>query len=254
MQFLKKRLKDNLKTILITGSTKGIGRATAIAAAKQGWTVILHGRNEECLQQLQQELQIDYSASTYYVMYDVRDTAEIKKAFLWIKKNVGPLDALVNNAGIMDDALLGMLKPEQVTQTFDVNTYAAIYHMQYASRLMTKNKKGAIINVSSIMGRFGNAGQVAYSASKAALIGATQSAAKELAPLNIRVNAVAPGFIETDLTNNLPEEIIEEKLATIKMKRAGKAEEVANVILFLASDAASYVTGQIIGVDGGMVI
>jgi len=243
-----------MKTILITGATKGIGRATAIVAVKQGWSVILHGRDEAKLQQLQQELQENYNALVHYVTYDVRDTTAIKQAFLWIKKNVGPLDALVNNAGIMDDALLGMLKPEQLTTTFDINTHAAIYHMQYASRLMMKQREGTIINVSSIMGRFGNAGQIAYSASKAALIGATQSASKELAAFNIRVNAVAPGFIETDLTNNLTQEVIEEKVAAIKMKRAGKAEEVANVILFLASDAASYVTGQVIGVDGGMVI
>lgn len=243
-----------MKSILITGATQGIGHATAIGAAKQGWTVILHGRNEEQLQHLQRELHSVYNVPVYYVTYDVRDTAAIKDAFLWIKKNIGPLDALVNNAGVMDDALLGMMKPEQLTTTFDINTYAAIYHMQYASRIMMKNRKGAIVNVSSIMGRFGNAGQVAYSASKAALIGATQATAKELAGFNIRVNAVAPGFIETNLTTNLSEEIVAEKVATIKMKRAGKAEEVANVILFLISDAASYVTGQVIGVDGGMVI
>lgn len=243
-----------MKSILITGATQGIGHATAIEAAKQGWTVILHGRDESRLKYLQSELQSAYNVPVHYVIYDVRDTEAIKQAFLWIKKNVGPLDALVNNAGIMDDALLGMMKPEQLTTTFDINTYAAIYHMQYASRIMMKNRKGAIVNVSSIMGRFGNAGQVAYSASKAALIGATKATAKELAGFNIRVNAVAPGFIETNLTTNLSEEIVAEKVATIKMKRAGKAEEVANVILFLISDAASYVTGQVIGVDGGMVI
>lgn len=243
-----------MDSILITGATKGIGRATAVAAAKQQWTVIIHGRNEELLMELKQELETTYGTTVYTVSYDVRDLGAIKQAFLWIKKNIGHLDVLVNNVGIMDDSLLGMLKPAQLTRTFEINTNASIYHMQYASRLMMKHKKGSIINVSSIMGRFGNAGQIAYSASKAALIGATQSASKELAPLNIRVNAVAPGFIETDLTNNLSEVVVKKRLETIKMKRAGKAEEVANVILFLASDLSSYVTGQVIGVDGGMSV
>lgn len=240
--------------ILITGSTSGIGYATAELAAQRGWTVILQGRNEEKLAAIQADFRAKYDTDIYTLAYDVRDVDAVKKAFITIKKKVGALHAIVNNAGIMDDALLGMLKPEQLTNTFDVNTNAAIYHMQFASRLMMKQKQGAIINVSSIMGVSGNAGQVAYSASKAALIGATKSASKELAPYNIRVNAVAPGFIETDLTNNLTEEVIKEKLATIKMKRAGKATEVASVILFLASDDASYVTGQVIGVDGGMVV
>lgn len=242
------------KTILITGATSGIGYATAQLAAQRGWTVILQGRNEEKLATIQADFQASHHADIYTIAYDVRDTDAIKKAFMTIKKTFGVLDAVVNNAGIMDDALLGMLKPEQLTTTFDVNTNAAIYHMQFASRLMMKHKHGSIINVSSIMGIFGNAGQVAYSASKAALIGATKAASKELAPYNIRVNAVAPGFIETGLTNSLTEEVIEEKLASIKMKRAGKAAEVASVILFLASDDASYITGQVIGVDGGMVV
>lgn len=242
------------KTILITGSTRGIGYTTAELAAKQGWTVILQGRNEEKLEEIKKDFVNRYEAEVYTVTYDVSNIDAIKKAFMWIKKNVGSLDALVNNAGIMDDALLGMIKPEQLNKTFEVNTNAAIYHMQFASRLMMKHKNGSIINVSSIMGRFGNVGQVAYSASKAALIGATKSASKELASYNIRVNAVAPGFIRTDLTNNLSETIITEKLASIGMKRAGEPEEVASVILFLASDATSYVTGQIIGIDGGMIV
>lgn len=242
-----------MKTILITGATRGIGYATAVQAAKQQWTVILNGRNEVRLAEIKDELSI-YGTAVHTLRYDVSDIDEIKNAFIWIKKNVGKLDAVVNNAGNMEDALLGMVKPEQVQKTFDVNTSAVIYHMQYASRLMAKQKSGSIINVSSIMGRFGNAGQVVYSSSKAALIGATYAAAKELAQLNIRVNAVAPGFIETDLTKKYSKEVKEDTISQIKMGRAGKAEEVANVILFLASSAASYVTGQIIGVDGGMIV
>lgn len=242
-----------MKSILITGATRGIGYATAVKAAQQNWTVVLNGRDEERLTEVKEQLET-YGAIVHTIAYDVTDVDAVKQAFMWIKKNVGQLDAVVNNAGIMDDALLGMLKPEQLQKTFDVNTSAAIYHMQFASRVMAKQKSGAIVNVSSIMGRFGNAGQVAYSASKAALIGATYAAAKELAPVGIRVNAVAPGFIETDLTNDYSQDIKQQTIAQIKMGRPGQAEEVANVILFLASDAASYVTGQVIGVDGGMVV
>ncbi|MEJ9281703.1 SDR family NAD(P)-dependent oxidoreductase [Ureibacillus thermosphaericus] len=241
------------KTILITGSTRGIGYSTAKIAAKQGWSIILQGRNEERLLEIKEELSA-YGATVYHLTYDVTDLDAIKKSFMWVKKNIGHLDALVNNAGILDDALLGMVSKKQLSQTFAVNTEAVIYHMQYASRLMMKQKHGSIINVSSIIGRFGNTGQTVYGASKAAVIGATFSAAKELAPYNIRVNAVAPGFIETNMTEQLPEDKFKQRMSEIKMGRIGKPEEVANVILFLASDLSSYVTGQVIGVDGGMVI
>lgn len=242
------------KTILITGSTRGIGRATAKICAAQGANVILQGRNKEALAQLKEEIKNQFKVEVYTLSYDVLDTDEIKKAFMWIKKEIGSLDALVNNAGVLDDALLGMINEKQFSNTFDINIKAVIYHMQYASRLMMKQKHGSIVNVSSIIGRVGNAGQTVYGASKAAVIGATYSAAKELAPYNIRVNAVAPGFIDTDMTKQLPKEKFEQRLSEIKMGRIGKPEEVANIILFLASDLSSYVTGQVIGVDGGMVI
>ena len=241
------------KSIFITGATRGIGYATAVQAAKQQWTLILNGRDEACLSEMKEELD-GYGATVHTLSYDVTDVDAIKQAFLWIKKNVGQLDAVVNNAGILDDALLGMVNGKQVSQTLAVNTEAVIYHMQYASRLMMKQKSGSIVNVSSIIGRVGNAGQTVYGASKAAVIGATYSAAKELAPYHIRVNAVAPGFIATDMTKQLSAEKYAQRLSEIKMGRIGQPEEVANVILFLVSDLASYVTGQVIGVDGGMVI
>ncbi|MFI2130104.1 SDR family NAD(P)-dependent oxidoreductase [Lysinibacillus fusiformis] len=244
----------NRKSIFITGATKGIGYATAVQAAKQQSTLILNGRNEKRLQEIKEELESLYGVVVHILNYDVCDVESIKKAFMWIKKSIGKLDAVVNNAGIVDDALLGMVNEKQVSHTLSVNTEAVIYHMQYASRLMMKQKSGTIVNVSSIIGRVGNVGQTVYSASKAAVIGATYSAAKELAPYNIRVNAVAPGFIETDMTKQLSQEKYEQRLSEIKMGRIGAAEEVANVILFLASDYSSYVTGQVIGVDGGMVI
>lgn len=242
------------KTILITGATRGIGYATAVQAAKQRFTLILNGRDEQRLAEVKEELQSLYDATVHTLCYDVCELNDIKQAFLWIKKNVGALDILVNNAGVLDDALLGMVNDKQVASTFGVNIEAVIYHMQYASRLMMKQQSGSIINVSSIIGRVGNAGQTVYGASKAAVIGATYSAAKELGPYNIRVNAVAPGFIDTDMTQQLPTEKYEERLLEIKMGRIGHPDEVANVILFLASNLSSYVTGQVIGVDGGMVI
>lgn len=242
------------KSIFITGATRGIGYATATQAAKQGWTVIINGREEERLNEVKQELISSYDVEVHILIYDVTDNHSIKNAFVWIKKNIGQLDVLVNNAGVLDDALLGMVNQQQVSNTLAINTEAVIYHMQYASRLMMKQKSGSIVNVSSIIGRTGNAGQTVYGASKAAVIGATYSAAKELAPYNIRVNAVAPGFIETDMTKQLSEEKYDQRLSEIKMGRIGKPEEVANTIMFLASDLSSYVTGQVIGVDGGMVI
>ncbi|SOB91283.1 3-oxoacyl-[acyl-carrier protein] reductase [Ureibacillus xyleni] len=240
--------------VFITGSTRGIGRATATICASYGATLILHGRDEDTLAQLKAEITNQFEAEIYTIAYDVRDSEQIKKAFTWIKKNVGHLDVLINNAGVLDDALLGMVNEKQVSNTFGVNVEAVIFHMQYASRLMMKQKFGSIVNVSSIIGKTGNTGQTVYGASKAAVIGATYSAAKELAPYNIRVNAVAPGFIDTDMTKQLSEDKYQQRLTEIKMGRIGKPEEVANVILFLASELSSYVTGQVIGVDGGMVI
>jgi len=242
------------KITIITGASRGIGRSTAILFAKNGAELILAGQDQRALKQLQAELTKNYSARVHLKPYDIRDPEATKHAFQWIKKNLGRLDVLVNNAGVLDDALLGMINYERMRNTFAVNTEAVINHMQYAARLMTRQKSGSIINVSSIMGRFGDAGQVVYSSSKAAIIGATYSAAKELAPYNIRVNAVAPGFIETDMVKALSESDYNKRIEQIKMKRAGTPEEVANTILFLASDLSSYVTSQVIGVDGGMVV
>ncbi len=160
------------------------------------------------------------------------------------------LDILVANAGVLDDALIGMVTQSQIENTFNTNTFGVLYCAQYASRLMGRNKCGSIINMTSIMGTHGNIGQAVYAGSKAAVIGITKSLSKELAPLNIRVNAIAPGVIDTDMVATLAAE----RIASIKMGRIGRPEEVANVALFLASDLSTYVTGQVIGVDGGMII
>lgn len=245
-------LKD--KVAFITGASRGIGRATAEVFAREGAILILNGRDEARLTAFKEELVTKYSSQVYVAPYDVTDTNAIKQTFQQIKKQFGKLDVLVNNAGILDDALLGMISEQSVKQTFSVNIESMIYHMQLASRLMVRQKGGSIINVSSIIGRTGNAGQVVYGASKSAVIGATYSAAKELGSHAIRVNAVAPGFIDTDMTKQISTEKYNKRLSEITMQRIGQPEEVANTILFLASDLSSYVTGQVLGVDGGMII
>ncbi|WGT40592.1 glucose 1-dehydrogenase [Lysinibacillus sp. 1 U-2021] len=244
-------LKD--KIILVTGASRGIGQATAITLAKKGAQVILHGRTEESLQKTVALIR-ETRCEPYIVLYDVTDEVGMKQAIKDIKLQFGRLDGLVNNAGVMDEGLLGMVKTEKIQNMLSVNVTAVLQQMQYSAKLMTKNDSSAIVNISSIIGMNGAAGSAAYSASKAAVVGLTKSAAKEWAPKNIRVNAVAPGFIETDLTAHYEGERKEKVLNDIKMRRFGQVEEVANVISFLLSDLSSYVTGQVIGVDGGMVI
>lgn len=242
------------KVAFITGASKGIGQATALVFAKEGARLAINGRDEKSLYELAKVIQNKTGQEVLVLPYDVTNQGAMKEAFQKLHKNFGQLDILVNNAGMLYDSLLGMIQPIKLNELLNVNLNAAIYHMQYGARLMTRRKQGSIINISSIFGRKGEAGQVAYSASKAAMVGATMSAAKELAPLNIRVNAVAPGFIETDMTKDLQKDKFEERLTSIKMNRIGKPEEVANTVLFLASDLSTYVTGQVIGVDGGMVV
>ena len=243
------------KIAFVTDSTRGIGWATTQRFGAEGAVVILNGHTDQALlDQRVDELEAASGTEVWGALCDVADPGQIRDVYQQIFRRHKRLDVLVNNAGILQDALLGMIPDEVVQQTFAINTFGAFYNLQAAARLMSRAKSGSIINVSSIIGVTGNEGQVVYGASKAAVIGLTRSAAKELAPQNIRVNAVAPGFIETDMTAQLPEEKYEERLASIKMGRIGRPGDVAGVILFLASDLSRYVTGQVIGVDGGMVI
>jgi 3-oxoacyl-[acyl-carrier protein] reductase len=240
------------KVAIVTGSTRGIGWATAELLASAGAAVVLNGRTESTL--LNDRLRAlppahkDHAA----MAFDVGDPSAVTAAYRQIAKTYGRLDILVNNAGVLGDALVGMIQTDIVNKTLSTNVNGAIYNLQAASRLMMRQRSGSIINLSSIVGRFGNQGQAVYAASKAALLGLTSSAAKELGPSGIRVNAVAPGLIETDMVRHLPEETYARLSRSIALGRTGTATDVAVVIGFLASDWAAYVSGQVIGVDGCM--
>jgi 3-oxoacyl-[acyl-carrier protein] reductase len=241
------------KIVWITGASKGIGRSTAELLAANGAQTIISGRNQEELEVLSAEITNKGFNKPLVLSYDVSNYQEIKASFAEVAKRYKALDVMVNNAGILEEAMIGMFSQEQLNRLLGVNVNGVLNHMQLSSRLMSRNKSGSIINLSSIIGSNGKEGLLVYSASKAAVIGATLTAAKELAPLNIRVNAVAPGFIETDMVKQLSPEKYKERITGIKMKRVGQPIEVANTILFLASEMSSYVTGQIIGVNGGML-
>jgi len=242
------------KIVLITGATKGIGLATAKTFAKEGARLFINGRNQSLLDQLAIDLRKLSKQEISTLCFDVSDPEQVKDGFQALFKQAKGLDVLVNNAGVLDDALIGMVTPKQIENVYGANTFGTLYCSQYASRLMQRKGGGSIVNISSIIGTNGNEGQAVYGGSKAAVIGMTKSLAKELAPSDINVNAIAPGFIDTDMARSLTDDKFQERIDSIKMNRIGTPEEVANVALFLASDLSSYVTGQVIGVDGGMLI
>jgi 3-oxoacyl-[acyl-carrier protein] reductase len=234
------------KVALITGASRGIGRAVAEAFVANGAAVVLVARSD-ALQELAEALRKDGGRVTA-VQGDVNDDATVKECIKRCREH-GRLDVLVNNAGAMPQAVIGMIPLEESRRLFDLNLLSMVNLTQYSARLM--KAPASIINLSSIAWR-GLAGASVYSATKAAVVGFTRAAAKELGPRGIRVNAIAPGFIDTDLTRGLAPEVQQRTLESIRMGRIGRAQDVANAALFLASDLSSYVTGQVLGVDGGM--
>lgn len=243
------------KVVAITGASRGIGWAVAQTFAHAGATLVLNARSEsELLTSRSEDLTRRFGTEVIVFPGDVGNPITAQQLAKEVFSKFKRLDVLVNNAGILRDGLIGMITEDQVRETLAVNLEGVIYFTQAAGRLMKRNKSGSIINLTSIIGTNGNAGQLVYGASKAGVIGATLSAAKELAPDGIRVNAIAPGYIETDMIRGIPMKIHQERMDGIAMGRVGMPQDIANTALFLASDLSTYVTGQVIGVDGGMLI
>ncbi len=242
------------KICLITGTSRGIGAAVLQRFAEEGAVVYANSRVAGEMDDICKELGQQYKTTVIPVYFDVRDEKTAKESIQLIKKQHSRLDVLVNNAGIMKDALIGMIDMDMMQEIFDVNVFATICMMQLANKLMSRQKAGSIINMSSIVGLAGNAGQTAYSASKGAVAALTKTAAKELAPFQVRVNAIAPGMIDTDMFRGIGEEKVKEHLCKIRMGRLGTPKEIADACVFLASDLSEYVTGQILGVNGAAII
>jgi 3-oxoacyl-[acyl-carrier protein] reductase len=243
------------RVALVTGSSRGIGLATAERLFAAGANVVLNNIAEsEELAAAGAKLAAQRADGVAISVGDVGDPEAAKQIVRTAFNRWKRLDILVNNAGILRDNLIGMIPDEDIHSVLATNLVGVIATIQHAARLIARNKNGSIVNISSIIGVRGNRGELVYGASKAGVIGATLSAAKELAPLGVRVNAIAPGFIDTAMTAHLRPEVRAERIASIAMGRIGKPEDVANTVLFLASEYASYVTGQVIGVDGGMLI
>ena len=242
------------KVAFITGATRGIGRAIALELAKEGYNIALNYRTEnEALENLKKEIS-EIGVECYPVQGDVSKAEDAERMTKEIIEHFEQIDVLVNNAGITKDNLILRMKEEEFTDVINVNLVGTFNITKNVIKYMTKKRYGKIINISSVVGISGNAGQSNYAASKAGIIGFTKSIAKELASRNITANAVAPGFIQTDMTNVLKDEIKEAIEGTIPLKRLGTAEDVAKVVKFLASDESSYITGQVINVDGGMLM
>lgn len=242
------------KVALITGATRGIGKQIAITLAKSGYDIALNYRTEnEELNNTKKDIE-DAGVKCFAVQGDVSKFEDCQRFVEEVISEFGKIDVLVNNAGITKDMLLMRMKKEDFEQVIDTNLVGTFNVTKNVISHMMKARIGRIINISSVVGISGNAGQTNYSASKAGIIGFTKSLAKEVASRNINVNAVAPGFIETDMTGVLKDEIKEEIAKNIPLKRMGKAEDVANLVKFLASEESSYITGQVINVDGGMLM
>ncbi len=243
------------KKVLVTGALKGIGRSIALALAKNNCHVIINfrSREEEAIA-LCDELKNAGASAAHALCFDISDFETAKTKLTEFSKEHGPIEGLVNNAGISKDSLLLRLKPEDINSMIDINLKGPIFTTQILSRGFLKAENASIVNISSIVGLMGNPGQVAYSSSKAGLLGLTKSTAKELGSKNIRCNAICPGYIETEMTQTLEEGTRENYMDAISLGRFGSTDDVSNLTLFLLSQASSYITGEVIKIDGGLYI
>lgn len=242
------------KIAVVTGASRGIGRAIAIRLAGEGATVVInYNGSKEKAEEVKQEIE-GAGGKAAVCQCNVADFDQCQAFIQKVIDEYGRIDILVNNAGITRDGLLMKMSEEDFDQVIETNLKGAFHTIRFASRQMLRQKSGRIINLSSVVGVTGNAGQANYAASKAGVIGLTKSAARELASRGITVNAIAPGFIETDMTSVLSEKVKEGAAAGIPLGVFGKPEDVAAVAAFLASDEAGYITGQVLHVDGGMVM
>lgn len=245
---------EEKKIALITGGARGIGKQIALKYAINGYNIALNYVSDSTdIKALEEEL-LSFGIEVLLVKADVSNYLECEQMVKKAIDKFGKIDVLVNNAGITKDGLIAMMKEETFDKVIDINLKGTFNVVRNVVPFMMKKRNGSIVNISSVVGVCGNAGQSNYSASKAGIIGFTKSLAKELAARNIRVNAVAPGFIDTDMTSVLKDQVKDSINAQIPLKRMGEAKEVANVVYFLSSDESSYITGQVINVDGGMVM
>jgi len=246
-----KRLEE--KVAIITGAARGIGFTIADVLAENGATSVIIDLDQEAVDLAVQQID-DKGNKAIGLVADVTNTEEIASVFKEINEKLGKIDILINNAGITKDGLLMKMKESDWNAVMDVNLKGTFLCTQKVCRYMIKNRSGVILNIASVVGIMGNAGQANYAASKGGVIALTKSSAKEFASRNIRVNAIAPGFIKTEMTDKLSQEVIDNYSAAIPLSRLGTAKDVANLCIFLASEEASYITGQTIQVDGGLIM
>lgn len=239
------------KVAIVTGASRGIGRLIAVALAGQGAKVVVSARNLEALQNLTAEIQTQ-GGEALAVVADVAIEDDANNLIKQAVAAYGKVNILINNAGITRDGLLLRMKDADWDAVLDTNLKGAFHCIRAAAKFMSKQRSGRIINISSVVGEMGNPGQANYCASKAGLLGLTKSVARELARRNVTVNAITPGFIVTDMTDDLTDSARETLTEQIPLGRLGEAEDVANAVLFLASDQSAYITGQVLGVNGGM--
>ena len=244
----------NGKTAVVTGASRGIGRAIAIKLATLGVNIVVNYRNSyDAVQEVVKEIQA-LGARALAVQCDISSFKDVESMMKKSMEEFGSIDILVNNAGITKDGLLMRMKEEEFDSVIDINLKGAFNCTRHISAIMLKQRSGRIINISSVSGLTGNAGQVNYSSAKAGILGMTKAVAKELAGRGVTCNAVAPGYIQTDMTEGLADKVKESIMNAIPLKRLGTPEDVANAVAFLASEEAAYITGQVINVDGGMVM